>query len=172
MNRTNTHLLRVLRAGLVSLCLGWIGLGHALAQSDPVGRTAAANAGTVGVVSGGIDGTYVRIAADLASVLDDGDRLRVLPVIGRDGISQTISMVVSLQVNDSSKVEAVKELLPRLADAYLSDMYGNLTQASAMQGGVIKVSQLKARLTQITQKVAGEGMVDGVLLQVLQQHPG
>jgi flagellar FliL protein len=96
----------------------------------------------------------------------------ILPVIGRDGISQTISMVVSLQVNDSSKVEAVKELLPRLADAYLSDMYGNLTQASAMQGGVIKVSQLKARLTQITQKVAGEGMVDGVLLQVLQQHPG
>jgi uncharacterized protein len=41
-----------------------------------------ANAGTVGIISGGINGTYVRVAAELAAVLDDGDALRVLPIIG------------------------------------------------------------------------------------------
>jgi hypothetical protein len=39
-----------------------------------------------------------------------------------------------------------------------------------MQSGVIKVSNLKNRLVAITTRVMGEGMVDGVLLQVLQQH--
>ena len=34
--------------------------------------TARANAGTVGVIAGGVDGTYIRIATDLAAVLDDG----------------------------------------------------------------------------------------------------
>ena len=33
------------------------------------------------MISGGADGTYIRIAADLANVLD-GDDLRVLPIIG------------------------------------------------------------------------------------------
>lgn len=95
----------------------------------------------------------------------------ILPIIGRDGISQTVSMVVSIQVSDKTKAEEVKLNLPKLADAYLSDMYGTLSQKAAMQGGVIKVSMLKARLASITKKVMGEGMVDDVLLQVLQQHP-
>ena len=43
--------------------------------------TARANAGTVGIISGGVDGTYVRIAADLSAVLDDGQNLRVLTVL-------------------------------------------------------------------------------------------
>ena len=46
-------------------------------------NSARVNNGTVGVISGGVEGTYIRIAADLASVLDDGDRLRVLPVLGK-----------------------------------------------------------------------------------------
>ena len=42
---------------------------NALAQPNQPGDApvARANAGTVGVISGGIDGTYVRIAADLAA---------------------------------------------------------------------------------------------------------
>ena len=39
----------------------------------------------LGVISGGADGTYIRIAADLANVLD-GEDLRVLPMIGRGSL--------------------------------------------------------------------------------------
>jgi TRAP transporter TAXI family solute receptor len=40
-----------------------------------------ANAWTVGVAAGQLDGTFVRFAAELASVLNDGDNLRVIPMI-------------------------------------------------------------------------------------------
>ncbi|NBX65818.1 MAG: flagellar basal body-associated FliL family protein [Proteobacteria bacterium] len=95
----------------------------------------------------------------------------ILPIIDQDGISQTVSLVVSLEVRDAAKVAEVEQNLPVLADAFLSDMYGTLSKKSSMEGGVIKVSQLKARLVEITKRVMGEGAVNGVLLQVLQQHP-
>jgi len=66
------------------------GTMHASAQTSPPSaaptfNAARANAGTVGIVSGGADGTYIRIAADLANVLD-GEDLRVLPMIGRGSL--------------------------------------------------------------------------------------
>ena len=39
------------------------------------------NAWTVGVVGGLASGTYMRFAVDLARALDDGDNLRVLPIV-------------------------------------------------------------------------------------------
>ena len=39
------------------------------------------NAWTLGIVGGLIDGTYMRFADELGKVLDDGDNLRVLPVV-------------------------------------------------------------------------------------------
>jgi TRAP transporter TAXI family solute receptor len=43
------------------------------------------NSNTVSVVSGNPNGTYLSIAYDLSAVLDDGDELRILPVIGKGG---------------------------------------------------------------------------------------
>ena len=45
--------------------------------------TARMNANTVSVVSGTPGGTYFRMAADLAFVLDDGEEMRVLPILGK-----------------------------------------------------------------------------------------
>jgi len=95
----------------------------------------------------------------------------ILPIIDREGISQTISIVISLQVGDPGKAEEVRHNLPKLADAYLSDMYGALSKTASMEGGVIKVSMLKNRLKDVTKKLVPEGGIDDVLLQVLQQHP-
>jgi TRAP-type uncharacterized transport system substrate-binding protein len=41
------------------------------------------NANTIAVVSGTPGGTYFRMASDMAFVLDDGDDLRILPVLGK-----------------------------------------------------------------------------------------
>ncbi|MGH1351457.1 MAG: TAXI family TRAP transporter solute-binding subunit [Methyloligellaceae bacterium] len=45
------------------------------------------NRGTVGIIAGDIGGTYMRIAADLAAVLDSNrkPKLRLLPISGRGG---------------------------------------------------------------------------------------
>lgn len=94
----------------------------------------------------------------------------IFPLIGDRGVTQTISLVVSLEVPDAATAEEVKKLTPRLTDAFIQDMYGTLNRESAMQNGVLQVAPLKARLNKITTKVLGEGKVNDVLLQVVQQR--
>lgn len=54
------------------------------------------NANTTTVISGTIGGTYVQIGADLASALDDGDNLRILPIVGRGSV-QSIADILYLK---------------------------------------------------------------------------
>jgi TRAP transporter TAXI family solute receptor len=50
----------------------------------------------VTLISGTIGGTYVQFGADLASVLDDGNKLRVLPIVGRGSV-QSVADILFLQ---------------------------------------------------------------------------
>jgi uncharacterized protein len=43
------------------------------------------NTNTIAIVSGNPNATYLTIAYDLSDVLDDGDKFRILPVIGKGG---------------------------------------------------------------------------------------
>src|ERR1700742_4222886 len=55
----------------------------AIFQFGSVQTKQALNANTVTLISGTIGGTYVQFGADLASVLDDGNKLRALPLVVR-----------------------------------------------------------------------------------------
>ncbi|WP_406857202.1 TAXI family TRAP transporter solute-binding subunit [Alsobacter sp. KACC 23698] len=78
-------------AAFACLCLS--AADAALAQGGPSGRAPPPegeaaiaqrmNANTVTVISGTPGGTYFRMASDLAFALDDGDALRILPVLGK-----------------------------------------------------------------------------------------
>jgi len=87
----------VVAAGLLSSIL------CAAAQTIPGFNASRANKGTLGVVSGGADGTYIRIAADLANVLDSED-LRILPMIGR-GSLQNLKDIMFLRGVDIGIVQ-------------------------------------------------------------------
>src|ERR1700682_2825374 len=63
------------------------------------------NANTVTLISGTIGGTYVQFGADLASVLDDGNKLRVLPMFGRGSV-QSVADILFLQGVDLGIVRA------------------------------------------------------------------
>ena len=63
------------------------------------------NSGTVGIITGGVNGTYIRIAADLANVLDRGDDLRILPIIGKGSV-QNITDVLYLRGTDIGIVQS------------------------------------------------------------------
>src|SRR5690242_12214074 len=54
------------------------------------------NANTVTLMSGTIGGTYVQFGADLASVLDNGDEFRVLPIVGRGSV-QSVADILFLK---------------------------------------------------------------------------
>src|SRR5262249_6912414 len=47
-------------------------------------------------ISGTIGGTYVQFGADLSSVLDDGNKLRILPIVGRGSV-QSVADILFLQ---------------------------------------------------------------------------
>jgi TRAP transporter TAXI family solute receptor len=65
----------------------------------------AVNANTVTLLSGTIGGTYVQFGADLASVLDDDGKLRVLPITGRGSV-QSVADILILKGVDLGIVRA------------------------------------------------------------------
>src|SRR5580698_1504913 len=95
-------------------------VAHAAEQADPAkvsdslkaifqfgsaATKASLNANTVTLISGTIGGTYVQFGADLASVLDDGNKLRVLPIVGRGSV-QSVADILFLQGVDLGIVRA------------------------------------------------------------------
>jgi hypothetical protein len=68
----------------------------AIFQFGSVDTKQAPNANTVTLISGTIGGTDVQFGADLASVLDDGNKLRVLPIVGRGSV-QSVADILFLQ---------------------------------------------------------------------------
>lgn len=94
----------------------------------------------------------------------------VLPIIGDNGVTHTISLVISIEVPDAATAEEVKRLSPRLKDAYIQDMYGALSRKSSMENGVLQVGMIKDRLNRVSVKILGEDKVNDVLLQVVQQR--
>src|ERR1700731_5190136 len=77
----------------------------AIFQFGSAATKQALNANTVTLISGTIGGTYVQFGADLSSVLDDGNKLRVLPIVGRGSV-QSIADILFLQGVDIGVVRA------------------------------------------------------------------
>ncbi|HZB90710.1 MAG TPA: TAXI family TRAP transporter solute-binding subunit [Stellaceae bacterium] len=81
---------RFLRGAAAALALV-LAAGGAEAADPLVER---ANRGLVEIVTGSVDGTSVRMAEDLADVLDDGATRRVLPVIGKGAFQNLADLKV------------------------------------------------------------------------------
>jgi TRAP-type uncharacterized transport system substrate-binding protein len=62
-------------------------------ESDNVSRV---NSWTVGIVGGQLEGSFIRFAAELAKALDDGENLRVLPIVSY-GATENVSDLLYLK---------------------------------------------------------------------------
>lgn len=92
-------------AAILCMLAVWMGASAVSAQQITAPQADRMNAGTVGIVSGGVAGTYIRVAADLTAVLDDGDNLRVLAMIGKGSV-QNIADVLYLKGVDIGIVQS------------------------------------------------------------------
>ena len=94
-----------------------------------------------------------------------------LPIITAKGLTQQLSLMVSLEVPYAEK-DKVATYKPRLTDAYIQDLYGALGAGFAlMKGNVVDVVAVKQRLTSVTAQVLGPDLkANSVLLQVIQQR--
>lgn len=71
------------------------------------------NQGRVGIISGGIKGTYVKFAADLANVLDDGNKLRIVPMLGKGSVQNIVDILllegVDIGIVQSDVLESIRQ---------------------------------------------------------------
>jgi TRAP-type uncharacterized transport system substrate-binding protein len=84
---------RFIVTGAFGVAFGlWVGIAEVGGQAIPKSLQEGGpediirqrvNNWTIGVAGGAFDGTYLRFADELGKVLDDGDQLRVLPIISR-----------------------------------------------------------------------------------------
>lgn len=95
----------------------------------------------------------------------------ILPIVDSKGVSQTVSLVIAIEVPSSSAKIKAQNKAPKLKDAFIQDMYGVLNKHAALKGGVLQVDVLKKRLNHVSERVLGEENVNDVLLQVVQQRP-
>ena len=111
----------------------------AISHFGSVSTKKAMNANTVTLLTGTVGGTYVQIGADLASVLDDGAKLRVLPIIGRGSV-QGVADILFLKGVDLGIVRAdTLDYLERKGDArdirkqftYVTKLYNEEMQVIA-----------------------------------------
>ena len=87
------------------------------AAAAPAARYAALpeklNQNTVTVISGNPNGTYLYLAYDMSAVLDDGNELRVLPVIGKGGYQNVMDVLhlrgVDLCITQSNIMSYLKK---------------------------------------------------------------
>ena len=93
-----------------------------------------------------------------------------LPVITEKGVMQQVSLIISLETPFGKKLE-VENYQPRLADAYLRDLYVALSEDKRlMRNNLIDVDAVKNRLTDITYGIVTREQVTNVLLQVMHQR--
>src|SRR5262245_59451645 len=83
-----TLLRRVTHLGVAVGVISWLAAAGAQAPARPVVLTDQQqkdriNSWTVGLAAGRIEGAPLMLASELARVLDDGDNMRVLPVVTR-----------------------------------------------------------------------------------------
>ncbi|MGG5809648.1 TAXI family TRAP transporter solute-binding subunit [Falsiroseomonas sp. CW058] len=135
---------------------------------------ARANAGTVGIVAGGIDGTYIRIAADLAAVLDDSERLRVIAMLGRGSVQNIADImvlrgvdlgIVQSDVLAFARRERLFPMVERLIQ-YVCKLYDEEVHILAAPG-ITRVQDLAGRRVNVDLRGSGTAMTASLILEAL-----
>jgi len=165
---------------------------HASAQGRPevpardAAATAAANArntsgtvnaGTIGVISGGADGTYIRIAADLATVLDN-DSLRILPTIGLGSLQNLRDImflrgvdigIVQMDAREGLRAEGLEQpALNRLR--YITRLYNEEVHVLAAND-IKDIRQLEGKKVNIDKAGSGTNLTARLIFEKLGIKP-
>jgi uncharacterized protein len=157
----------VLAIGLAGL----IGLPASARADDP--RTLAKQ-GAIGVIGGGIDGTYLRIASDLSVVLDAGGTFRVLPMIGKGSVQNLYDLRYLHGVDVAivqSDVLAFLRQDPKNADVtdqvrYVAKLYNEEFHILAGRD-IHSIAELRGKRVNTDLDGSGTGMTAGIVFKTL-----
>ena len=138
-------------------------------------RTERINQNTLTIVSGNPNGTYLYMAYDMSAVLDDGDALRVLPVIGKGGYQNVIDVLhlkgIDLCITQSNIMTYLKktgELGRNIDDrlTYIAKLYNEEMHILAGPG-IEKVSDLQGKVVNFSDTGSGTQFSTRLIFQAL-----
>ena len=88
----------------------------------------------------------------------------VVPVFIGDAVGAQIQVTVKLEAVGAENESKINKLLPRLNDAFYKDLYAFIPRL-LREDDRLNVFVLRKRMQLIADKVAGPGIIDGVLIQ-------
>lgn len=94
----------------------------------------------------------------------------ILPVIGRDRVTERVGIVLALELFKGKTAANVEPKRRILTDAFISDLYAIFQQRAALHE-VADGTLIKARLLQTSNRVLGPGIVKDVLIEQLFEQP-
>jgi uncharacterized protein len=162
-------------------CALWGLVGPAAAQVAPapgnapsaMRRNLDVNAGTLGIISGGADGTYIRVAADLATVLDS-DQMRILPIIGRGSLQNMKDImflrgvdigIVQMDAREGLRAEGLQDqVVQRLR--YITRLYNEEVHILANRS-IADIRQLQGKKVNIDKPGSGTNLTSRLIFEKL-----
>jgi len=133
------------------------------------------NEGIVGIVSGGIEGTYLRAATDLAYVLDGtSDGLRIFPIAGKGSLENIWDLVfargvdVALVQADVLAYAEREKIFPKIGSfvQYISSLYGEEMHVLA-RSDIHKLEDLAGKTVNIDGRRSGTYLTADLIFKTL-----
>lgn len=160
---------------LVGLLLLLGQTGGAVAQTLDLRKQAElVNAGTVGIVSGGVTGTYVRFASDLSTALDEGYEHRVMAVLGKGSVRNIEDLLllkgIDIAIVQSDVLDFYKTsmLIPDIERkiGYITKLYNEEVHLLA-RSGIAQAEDLKGRKVNFGSQGSGTFMTASIIFDSL-----
>jgi TRAP transporter TAXI family solute receptor len=137
-------------------------------------RVQAVNNGTIGLISGGVSGTYIKIAADIQSVADSDNNLRVLPIAGKGSVQNITDLLylrgIDIAIVQSDVLAYLKNqnTFPNLEDriAYITKLYNEEFHLIARRD-ITDVSQLAGQKVNFGPSGSGTAMTAETVFNAL-----
>jgi uncharacterized protein len=133
------------------------------------------NAGIVGVIAGGINGTYLRVATELADVLDNSeDGLRILPISGKGSMQNVWDLVfargvdIALVQSDVIAYAKREKIFPKIDKViqYVASLYDEEVHVLA-RNDIAQLSDLAGKKVNIDNRGSGTAMTASVIFGAL-----
>ena len=149
----------------------------ALIARSNLARAAPARPATIGIMGGEIDGTFMRIATDLTSVLNS-DTLRVVPVVGKGSLQNLGDLLhlpgvdLALVASDALAYAQANNLYPKEINKidYVCKLYDNDVHVCAGPD-IQELSDLRGKPVNIDVQGAGTNLTARAVFKTLGIQP-
>ena len=126
--------------------------------------------GSIGIMKTLEIGPFAKTEGEAAetAVLNEPPRfiemgLLLIPIFTGDRVATTIQLQIKLETMGAERESKINKLMPRINDAFLSDLYAFIPRLVRKEGK-IRAIVIKKRLEMIAGKVAGPDLITNVLV--------